>query len=125
MNQLMAANIERVDVQQRRADVQRLREVIADEEAHLLDGFYAALADAFRGSREEVREKLKVYLPYFSSAGPDGAASAVLDLGWWTRRWLEMLREQGFKGHGVDLNRVAPPLQPARAEVTEGAASLS
>jgi SAM-dependent methyltransferase len=131
MNQLMAANLERVDVRQLREDVLQLRElkadqadvqaILSDEEAHLLDGFYVALEDAARGSREAVKEELKVYLPYVSSVGPNGATPAVLDLGCGRGEWLEMLREQGFSGHGVDINRVALAICRALGlEVTEG-----
>jgi O-antigen chain-terminating methyltransferase len=96
-------------------------EAISDEETHLLDGLYVAFEDAFRGSREEVKEQLKVYLPCFSPAGPDGAPHAVLDLGCGRGEWLEMLREQGFRGHGVDINRVALAICRALGlEVTEG-----
>jgi SAM-dependent methyltransferase len=97
-----------------------LQKEISDEEDHLLDGFYVAFQDAFRGSREEIEEKLRGYLPCLGPAGLDGATHAVLDLGCGRGEWLEMLREQGFRGHGVDTNRVALAMCRERGlEVTE------
>ena len=82
--------------------------------------------DEFRGSREEVKEKLGLYLPYFSPAGLDAATPAVLDLGCGRGEWLEMLREQGLKGQGVDINRVALAMcRELGLEVTEGDAIRS
>jgi SAM-dependent methyltransferase len=97
-----------------------LRRAISDEEEHLLDGFYVDFEDAFRGSREEIREKLKVYLPCLGPAGLHGTTHAVLDLGCGRGEWLEMLREQGLRGHGVDSNRVALAIcRELGLEVTE------
>jgi SAM-dependent methyltransferase len=77
--------------------------VPVDEARHHLDAFYAAFEDQFRGRREEIKERLKVYLPVLSEAGIKGG---VLDIGCGRGEWLELLRDVGVEARGVDLNRV-------------------
>ena len=72
------------------------------DEYHLLDAFYVALEDEFRGSREEIRNRLKVYLPLVEAVGNH----PIVDLGCGRGEWLELLRESGYVSTGVDLNRV-------------------
>ena len=73
-----------------------------DEKTHLLDAFYVALEDEFRGSREEIRNRLKVYLPLVEAVGNH----PIVDLGCGRGEWLELLHESGYVSTGVDLNRV-------------------
>jgi len=47
-----------------------------------------------------------VYLPYLEQAGVGGPNSPVLDLGCGRGEWLELLKQNDFKGIGVDINRV-------------------
>jgi O-antigen chain-terminating methyltransferase len=76
---------------------------LMDEARHHLDAFYAAFEDQFRGHREAIKERLKVYLPTLREAG---IRSGILDIGCGRGEWLELLQEEGAKAHGVDLNRV-------------------
>jgi SAM-dependent methyltransferase len=64
----------------------------------LRDWSYAAFESRFRGSAQEVRKQLEVYLPYLPKRG------RVLDLGCGRGEFLELLRENGLEGAGVDLN---------------------
>lgn len=75
------------------------------EEDHLLDAMYVAFENRFRGTREEIKERLKVYLPYVERAPMGEGGSPVLDLGCGRGEWLELLRENGYPGKGVDFNR--------------------
>lgn len=59
---------------------------------------YAAFENTFRGSREEIRDKLREYVPLFAGASP------VLDLGCGRGEFLELLREAGIEGRGVEGN---------------------
>ena len=68
-----------------------------------LDPLYAALEDRFRGGRDEIKERLRVYLPYVESVR-DGL---VVDLGSGRGEWLELLREGGISTRGVEQNPVA------------------
>lgn len=78
----------------------------AEEEKHLIDAFYAAFEDKFRGAREEIKERLKVYLPLISEAKIRTKDSSILDLGCGRGEWLELLTESGYTVRGLDLNRV-------------------
>ncbi|MBZ0097399.1 MAG: class I SAM-dependent methyltransferase [Sulfuricella sp.] len=68
-------------------------------------GFYRAFEDRYRGSRETIKERLKVYLPFilpFKDLNPDCKA---FDLGCGRGEWLELMAETGFiNPHGVDLD---------------------
>lgn len=68
------------------------------------DLFYRAFEDRHRGTRDEVKARLKVYLPFMlpvASMHPDGA---VLDLGCGRGEWLQLLQEHGISAQGVDLD---------------------
>lgn len=69
------------------------------DEARGHDALYAALEDRFRGTREDVKERLRFYLPFIKDA-------PVLDAGCGRGEWLELLREKDVKATGVDKNRV-------------------
>jgi SAM-dependent methyltransferase len=74
-----------------------------EAEAHRHDALYVALEDRFRGTRAEVKERLSFYLP-FIKAIPD--EPEVLDIGCGRGEWLELLKEDGIKASGVDMNSV-------------------
>ncbi len=62
------------------------------------DWRYARFENRHRGPQAEIRAQLERYLPYLPSAG------TILDLGCGRGEFLELLREHGFRGRGVDLN---------------------
>ena len=67
--------------------------------ADATDGaLYVAFENAFRGSRDDIRERLRDYLPLFADASP------VADLGCGRGEFLELLREAGIEGRGVEGN---------------------
>jgi O-antigen chain-terminating methyltransferase len=72
-----------------------------------LDGFYVSFEDAFRGTREDIKRRVEVYLPYVREAGAGVAKAPVLDIGCGRGEWLELLNDNGLTASGVDLNRVA------------------
>ena len=67
------------------------------------DSLYAAFEDQFRGSAEEVEERLRFYLPFLKEFTPD---SKILDLGSGRGDWLKLLSKEGFKPGGVEVNEV-------------------
>lgn len=76
---------------------------------------YAAFESRFRGDRDTLREKLAGYLPLLAGLAP------VLDLGCGRGEFLELLKEHGLPGRGVDGN--LPAVEAARArglEATHG-----
>ncbi len=88
--------------------------VFKPENYHTLDAFYIALEDEFRGRREEIKDRLRVYLPYLDSAALNIRDSLVLDLGCGRGEWLDLLRESGYTARGIDLNQIA--LEQCRAK---------
>jgi len=76
------------------------------EDEHRMDATYLALEDRFRGTREEIQERLRVYLPILKSHGIGGPDMPLLDVGCGRGEWLELLRQEGLYGRGLDANRV-------------------
>lgn len=67
------------------------------------DALYALFEDQFRGDVDELRERLKFYLPAIRETEK---TTDILDLGCGSGDWLELLREQGFHARGVEANSV-------------------
>jgi len=76
------------------------------EEDHLLDAMYVSFEDRFRGTRADIKERLKVYLPYVKETLEKTGGGLILDVGCGRGEWLELLKENGIKAVGVDINRV-------------------
>jgi len=64
---------------------------------------YADFEDQFRGPYEEIKDRLRVYLPIFERAR---VTTDILDVGCGRGEWLELLRETGMQARGVDHNRI-------------------
>jgi 2-polyprenyl-3-methyl-5-hydroxy-6-metoxy-1,4-benzoquinol methylase len=75
------------------------------EEDHLLD-LYVAFEDEFRGTCEDIKERVKVYIPMIKEAKAGTSKRPILDIGCGRGEWLEVLKEEGFEAQGVDSNRV-------------------
>ncbi|WP_017302678.1 class I SAM-dependent methyltransferase [Spirulina subsalsa] len=75
------------------------------EEAHLLDAFYVAFEERFRGSYEEIAKRLTIYLPFIEKVQLE-TSDTILDVGCGRGEWLEFLRENGYQVQGIDLNRM-------------------
>ncbi len=72
-----------------------------------LDALYFAFENRFRGERQDVKERLTVYLPFLRERGITGEHGRVIDLGCGRGEWLELLREHEVRNlAGVDLNEV-------------------
>lgn len=68
------------------------------------DRFYRAFEERYRGSRDLIKGRLAVYLPFLKpllDVYPDAVA---IDLGCGRGEWLELLVCSGFKPTGVDLD---------------------
>jgi SAM-dependent methyltransferase len=67
-------------------------------------GFYRAFEDEHRGSRDVIKERQRVYLPFIKPLKELYPNSEAIDLGCGRGEWLELLSETGFQAQGVDLD---------------------
>ena len=71
----------------------------------LLETFYFLLEDRYRGSREEIKQRLLVYRNDLRAARDrTGITWPVIDIGCGRGELLEVLAEEGFRCIGVDSN---------------------
>lgn len=68
------------------------------------DSFYRAFEDRYRGSRDLIKTRLQVYLPFITPLHQIYPGGEILDLGCGRGEWLELMQEQGFRARGVDLD---------------------
>ena len=73
---------------------------------HEFDALYVAFENQFRGSREVIKKRVRVYLDDVCGAGAVTADSPILDLGCGRGEWLELVNENGLAGEGVDSNAI-------------------
>lgn len=66
--------------------------------------FYRAFEEKFRGSRELIRKRLEVYLPFLIPLQNSGGQIKALDLGCGRGEWLELLQDLGFDAQGIDID---------------------
>ncbi|GEM_PF-1300698 len=85
-------------------DKEQLQKFSEELEA-MEDALYLAFEDKFRGSREEIKERVKVYLPTIREAGAGTEVGPVLDVGCGRGEWLELLKENKLQAYGIDSNK--------------------
>jgi O-antigen chain-terminating methyltransferase len=73
------------------------------QQPHLLDAFYASFDEQFRGHKDHIKERLKVYLPFLANLP---VTANILDVGCGRGEWLELLKENGHHAIGVDTNSI-------------------
>lgn len=82
-----------------RFDEGRLEQLTADVD-EWLSPLYGQLEDAFRGSRDDIQGRQRVYLPDVRDLpGP------LVDIGCGRGEWLELLAANGIPAYGVDMNK--------------------
>lgn len=77
-----------------------------NEDDHRLDAMYASFEDQFRGTREDIKNRQRIYLPLIQECQAGASTAPVLDVGCGRGEWLELLRDQQLIGRGVEMNRV-------------------
>ena len=66
--------------------------------------FYRAFEERHRGSRELVRSRLRVYLPFVEPLKSIHPQCTAIDLGCGRGEWLELMAEAGIEARGVDID---------------------
>lgn len=72
----------------------------------LYDAMYLNFEERFRGPEEEIKDRVRVYLPYVQQACEHTGDAPVLDVGCGRGEWLELLKENNITARGLDLNDV-------------------
>jgi 2-polyprenyl-3-methyl-5-hydroxy-6-metoxy-1,4-benzoquinol methylase len=100
-----------------------LTAAVDDTLEHLSDTFYLSFEDQFRGTREDIKQRTRVYLQVIVDAGAGTEDRPVLDIGCGRGEWLEVLKENRLVGRGIDLNQaIVAEGRDRGLEVTEGSA---
>jgi O-antigen chain-terminating methyltransferase len=73
-------------------------------EDHETESFYRAFEDRYRGSRDLIKGRLRVYLPFVEALKTLYSQGSAIDLGCGRGEWLELLVEQDIDALGVDLD---------------------
>ncbi|MEJ7584351.1 MAG: class I SAM-dependent methyltransferase [Acidimicrobiales bacterium] len=100
-------------------------EVIATLLDRSTEELEAELADAIRGTRDEVRAEVEAFVADVMAIG---AIAPVVDLGCGRGEWLEVLRDHGVEAYGVDTSQRAASAAVDRGldvRVGDGAAHLA
>lgn len=70
------------------------------------NSFYHRLENRYRGSVEEIADRLRIYLPDVEAAVIRSDGKPVMDIGCGRGEWLGLLKRAGIEGFGVDTNAV-------------------
>jgi O-antigen chain-terminating methyltransferase len=78
-------------------------QIFANEKDHLLDSLYCSLEDQFRGTRDDIKQKVTSYLPILEDVN---ITRDIVDIGCGRGEWLEVLKEASLSARGIDTSRV-------------------
>ncbi len=68
------------------------------------DNFYRAFEEKYRGSRENIKKRQEIYLPFILPLHKNSPEGMVFDIGCGRGEWLELMREHDIPAKGVDLD---------------------
>ncbi len=74
------------------------------EADRLMDAFYVEFEDQFRGSSEQIQNRLSWYLPFVSNVLGELPKGEILDVGCGRGEWLQLMKENNFTARGIDMN---------------------
>ncbi len=86
--------------------VKPLEQTAAEVVDQRLELLYAALADVFRGAREDIKQRLEIYLDPLRLAGAGQPDKPILDIGCGRGEFLQLLNENSLHGYGVDSSTI-------------------
>ncbi len=69
-----------------------------------IQNFYRAFEDKHRGSRQEIKNRLKIYVQFIQPLKKLYPKPKALDIGCGRGEWLELLKENSFEGIGIDID---------------------
>ncbi|UNK26661.1 class I SAM-dependent methyltransferase [Serratia plymuthica] len=68
------------------------------------DDFYRVFEEKHRGSVQDIKQRLSVYLPFITELAKIYPSAEVVDVGCGRGEWLETLRDNAIPAMGVDLD---------------------
>ncbi|MBC3216083.1 MULTISPECIES: class I SAM-dependent methyltransferase [Serratia] len=68
------------------------------------DDFYRVFEEEHRGSVQDIKQRLSVYLPFITALAKIYPSAEVADVGCGRGEWLETLRDNAIPAMGVDLD---------------------
>jgi len=71
------------------------------------DAFYTSLEEKFRGEPSDIKNRLRVYLPFVLPTIALSPDAAIFDLGCGRGEWLTLMQEQGISATGIDMNALS------------------
>ena len=81
-----------------------LPDALQAEDDRAMAGLYVDFEDRFRGTRADIKQRQRFYLPAIEEARASTSARPVVDIGCGRGEFLELLRDEGFAARGVDMN---------------------
>lgn len=81
-----------------------LNKLITDQDKKPFNEMYMAFEERFRGSRGDIKNRVKIYLPYIIKAKAGFIEAPILDVGCGRGEWLELLKENNLVAKGIDIN---------------------
>ncbi len=102
------------DSEQEQQQLLKWQQLLEQHSVDKLDAYYIAFEDACRGTREDIKNNFREYLPLLEKAITDVGTQKsqnekqldVLDLGCGRGEWLQLLNENGWLTAGVDTNKM-------------------
>ena len=70
------------------------------------DSFYHRLENRYRGSVEDIRNRLTIYLPDVEAAFLRTGRKPAMDIGCGRGEWLGLMKDNGINAFGIDTNAV-------------------
>ena len=74
------------------------------EDDHAVDGLYVDFEDRFRGTRADIKQRQRFYLPILAEVQAGSPGRPIVDVGCGRGEFLELLRDEGLIARGADLN---------------------
>ncbi len=68
------------------------------------DNFYRAFEEKYRGSREDIKKRLEVYLPFILPLHEKYPKGIVVDIGCGRGEFIELMQEVQISAKGIDLD---------------------
>ncbi|MBE9222036.1 methyltransferase domain-containing protein [Cyanobacterium stanieri LEGE 03274] len=96
-----------IDIKNIEGNLSAIKNIDNEIKNHSLDNFYLAFENKFRGDRQHIKKILNQDYRYLiDSLNINKNDNLFIDIGCGRGEWLEIIKELGYQGKGVDLNQI-------------------